>query len=76
MENGLNAADLQTYSYQQVAGLADVDFYAVRDEGYRRQRAAEKAFARAQKALAKAQEDMQEAGVIIQAALNEQRRSA
>lgn len=38
----LNATDLQTYTAQQVASLADVDVYAVRSEGERRQAAAAK----------------------------------
>ena len=37
----LNARDLQTYTAAQVASLADVDVYSVRDEGARRQAAAE-----------------------------------
>ncbi len=38
----LNAADLMTYTAEQVASLADVDVHAVLAEGFRRQTAAEK----------------------------------
>lgn len=72
----LNAADLQTYSAREVASLADLDFYAVRNEGERRQTAAEKKIAKLQKQLAKAQAEMKEAGMILEAAFAEQRRAA
>jgi hypothetical protein len=72
----LSATDLQTYSAAQVASLVDVDFYAVRDEGFRRQSAAEKKLARLQKQIAAAQREMIEAEMIINAALDEQRKAA
>lgn len=72
----LNATDLQNYTAEQVASLADVDFYAVRDEGFRRQTAAEKKLARLQKQIAKAQAEMKEAAMIIEAALAEQNKAA
>lgn len=72
----LSATDLQTYSASQVASLADLDFYAVRNEGFRRQSAAEKKLARLQKQIAAAQREMAEAGEIIEAALAQQRRAA
>jgi hypothetical protein len=72
----LNATDLQTYTAREVASLADVDVYAVRAEGERRQTAAEKKLARLQKQIAKAQAEMKEAGMILEAAFNEMRRAA
>ena len=58
----LNARDLQTYTAAQVASLADVDVYSVRDEGARRQAAAEKKLARALKQVATAKRELAEAG--------------
>jgi hypothetical protein len=72
----LNASDLAKYTAAQVANLADVDFYAVRDEGFRRQTAAEKKIARLQKQLAAAQRELAESHEIINAAFAEQRRAA
>ena len=72
----LNAADLAKYTAAEVASLADVDFYAVRDEGFRRQTAAEKKLAKLQKQLAAAQREMAEAAAIIEAAFAEQRKAA
>lgn len=66
----LNPADLQTYTAQQVASLADVDVYAVRDEGFRRQTVAEKKLARALKAVEAAKREMAEAATIITAAFD------
>lgn len=64
----LNAADLATYTAVQVASLADVDVYAVRAEGERRQNAAEKKIASLMKQLSKAQAMMAEGEVILNAA--------
>jgi protein-disulfide isomerase len=72
----LNAADLAKMTAREVADLADVDFYAVRDKGFRRQNAAEKKIAKLQKQLAAAKAKMTEAGVIIEAAFREQSRAA
>ena len=67
----LNAADLATYTAAQVASLADVDVYAVRAEGERRQNAAEKKIASLMKQLAKARAQMSEGEVILTAAYKE-----
>lgn len=68
---GLNAADLATYTADQVASLADLDPWAVRDEAYRRNTAACKALERAKKALAKAEREIAESVVILDAARRE-----
>lgn len=75
MEN-LNAADLQKMAAREVANLADLDVYAVRAEGFRRQTAAEKKIAKLQKQLAAAQREMSDAGIIINAAFQEMARAA
>lgn len=75
-QDKLNATDLQTYTAAQVANLADVDFYAVRNEGFRRQTAAEKKLAKLRKQIEAAEREMKEAGMIIEAAFNEQQRAA
>lgn len=72
----LNPTDLQKMKATEVANLADLDFYAVRDEGFRRQSLAEAKIARLQKQIAKAQAEMTEAAQIINAAMNEQNRAA
>ena len=72
----LNPTDLAKYTATEVANLADVDFYAVRNEGFRRQSAAEKKIAKLQKQIAAAQREMAEAALIIEAAFAEQRRAA
>ncbi len=72
----LNAADLQKMTAREVSNLADLDFYAVRDEGFRRQAIAEAKVARLQKQIEKARKEMEEAGQIITAALAEQTRAA
>jgi hypothetical protein len=76
MATTLNAADLKTYSAEQVASLADVDFYAVRDEGFRRQAATEKKLARLAIQIAAARADLLDAHIIIEAAHREQNREA
>ena len=68
----LNATDLMNMKATEVANLADIDFYAVRDEGFRRQTAAEAKIAKLQKQMAKAQAEMLEAAAIIEAAFREQ----
>lgn len=72
----LNAADLQKMTAREVANLADLDFYAVRDEGFRRQAAAEKKLAKLRKQMEAAQREMAEAGQIINAAFAEQNKAA
>lgn len=67
----LNAADLAKYSAAEVASLADVDVYSVREEGFRRQTAAEKKIATLRKQLAKAEQEMRDAEIIITAAFRE-----
>lgn len=73
---GLNANDLQKMTASEVAGLADLDFYAVRDEGFRRQALAEAKLAKLRKQIANTEREMAEAGAIITSALAEQRRAA
>ena len=75
MDN-LNANDLMKMKATEVANLADIDFYAVRDEGFRRQAAAEAKLARLAKQVAAAQAEMAAAAAIITAALNEQQAQA
>ena len=65
----LNPADLATYTAQQVASLADLDRWAVKDEGFRRQNAAERKIARLTKQIESARREMAESALIIQAAL-------
>lgn len=72
----LNASDLAKMTAYEVASLADVDFYSVRNEGFRRQNAAEKKIAKLRKQLAAAEAEMTEAGAIIEAAFREQARAA
>lgn len=72
MDNStLDASDLATYTADQVAALADVDFSAVEAEGARRQRESEKIFARIAKLAAKAQALRLEGEQIILAARRE-----
>ena len=72
----LNASDLATYTAARVASLADVDAYAVRDEGFRRQTAAEKRIARLTKQLAAARHELDISQGIIVAALSQLDREA
>jgi hypothetical protein len=72
----LNAADLATYTAAQVASLADVDVYAVRAEGERRQNAAEKKIASLIKQLAAARQMMADGEVILTAAYCEMQQAA
>jgi hypothetical protein len=64
----LNSADLKNYSANEVASLADLDKWAVRDEGFRRQELAEKKLAKLRKQLAGAELEMADAHFIIKAA--------
>lgn len=72
----MTSQELAKMTAYEVANLADLDFYAVRDEGFRRQAAAEKKLDRLQKQIAKAQAEMAEATSIIEAAFVEQRKAA
>jgi hypothetical protein len=72
----LNAADLQKMTSYEVANLADLDPWTVRDEGFRRQAAAEKKLAKLAKQIEAAKREMTEAARIINAALSEQARAA
>jgi len=72
----LNPNDLKLMTAYEVSNLADLDFYAVRNEGFRRQDEAEKKLARLQKQIAKAQAEMADAANIINAALAEQALAA
>ena len=72
----LNAKDLATYTASQVASLADIDAYAVRDEGFRRQTAAEKKIARLAKQIEAARKEMVESQTIINAGLAQLEREA
>jgi hypothetical protein len=72
----LNANDLQTYTAQQVASLVDIDVWAVRDEGFRRQTAAEKKMARLVRQMEAAKREMAESHIIIEAAFSEMNRAA
>jgi hypothetical protein len=72
----LNAADLQTYTAEQVASLADVDVYAVRAEGERRQASAEKKLARLMKQIEAAKKEMADGETILRAAFAEMKRAA
>ena len=67
----LNPTDLAHMATWEVANLADLDPYAVRDEGFRRQAAAEKKLARLQKQIEAAKAEMAGAAIVINAALRE-----
>ena len=67
----LNPEELKTYSAAEVANLADMDKYAVRDEGHRRQEIAEKKLAKLRKQIEAAQKEMADAQAIITAANNQ-----
>lgn len=64
----LNPADLKHYSAAEVAQLADLDKWAVRDEGHRRQYLAEKKLAKLRGQIEIAQRELAEAAQIITAA--------
>lgn len=72
----LDAADLATYTAPEVASLADVDVYAVRAEGERRQNAAEKKISKLTAQLAKARAEMLDGEVILNAAFRQMQRAA
>lgn len=69
--NDLSPDDLKTYTAQQVASLANIDYFSVRDEGFRRQTAAEKKIAKLTKQLAAAQRELADSAMIINAAFRE-----
>lgn len=73
-DTNLNPSDLQKMTASEVADLADLDFYAVRDEGFRRQALAEKKLVKLERQLAAVRRQMNDAAVIIQSALSEQQR--
>lgn len=66
----LNPEDLKKYSASEVAGLADIDRWSVRDEGIRRMELAEKKIARLRKQIAAAESELNEANDIIRASNN------
>jgi len=70
----LNPADLIKMTAYEVANLADIDVYAVRDEGFRRQTVVEKKLMKLQKQMAAAMIEMAQAQEIITAAFKEQNR--
>jgi len=72
----LNPTDLQKMTALEVANLADIDVFAVRDEGFRRQTVAEKKLAKLTKQIEAAKREMAEAANIISAAFAEQARAA
>ena len=71
----LNATDLQAYTAFQVASLVDVDVYAVRAEGQRRQDAAAKKLARLAKQIEAAKREMAAGEIILKAAFAELARA-
>jgi len=66
----LNATDLKTYTAQQVASLVDVDLYAVRAEGHRRQDVAGKKLDRLRKQIAAAQREIADGELILNASFS------
>jgi hypothetical protein len=72
----LNADDLKKMSSYEVENLADVDFYAVRNEGFRRHEDACKKAERLRKQLAKLEAEMAAAERIVKAATREQAKAA
>lgn len=74
MQTELNPSDLAKYSAQEVTSLADVDMYAVRDEGYRRHAVAVRKLTSLQKQMAKVQSAIAEAEMIVAAADKEARK--
>ena len=63
----LNPSDLKTYTAEQVASLVNVDNYAIRTEGYRRQDVAERKMTRLRNQLETAQREMADSQFIINA---------
>lgn len=64
---------MQTYLEHELISVASEDWYAVRDEGFRRQEIASKKVAKIQKQLAKAQAELDSAQRIITAAMKASR---
>lgn len=69
METQLNPKDLEKYSFAEVASLVDVDRYAVRDEGMRRQSLAEKKLAKLNRQIEVAKEELRQAQEILKVSL-------
>jgi hypothetical protein len=67
----LSSQDLAKYSATEVASLADVDVYAVRAEGERRQAAAQKRIASLCKQIAKEEANLTGSHIIMKAAFAE-----
>ncbi len=65
----LNPADLMKLTNGEVRGLADIDCWAVRNEGFRRHEIAAKKIIRLEKALHKARLEAAEAELIVKASL-------
>lgn len=63
----LNPNDLKKYSAFEVASLVDVDAHAVRDEGARRQDAADKKIKKIKKQLEQAQKELADSHIILNA---------
>jgi len=63
----LNPSDLKKYSALEVASLVDVDAHAVRDEGARRQDAADKKIEKLKKQLDQAQKELANSHIILNA---------
>lgn len=68
MSDSLSPEDLRKYAWHEVANLADIDRWAVRDEGERRQAAAEKRIESLKRQMAKAEQQRKDAREIILAA--------
>ena len=68
------AADIKTYTAQQVASLVDTDLHAVREQGHRRQDVAGKKMERLRKQLAAAQREMDDGENILIAAFKKMKR--
>ena len=66
----LDPTDLKKYSAIEVASLVDVDAYAVRDEGARRQDAADKKIEKLKKQLEQAQKELADSHIILNAFYN------
>ena len=64
----MSAADIKTYTAQQVASLVDIDLHVVREEGHRRRDVAGKKMERLRKQLAAAQREMDDGENILIAA--------
>lgn len=72
-ETTLNPSDLQKYTAHEVASLVDVDSYAVRDEGQRRQDAADKKISKLKKQMEAAIKELADSHLILNAFFNYQK---